>query len=211
MSLLLSTQDIASPIAFLLLAIVLMGCLYIGKTLWALVPTRALQGPPRSPAITDWLLQYIPLVGHMRRDKALAQVLAFLADCLDAYVPLDQAILQAQQMDLNRPLRRRLAIWGEQMRTGQPLPSAMRTAGLPTVVTQMLASAQLSGTLPQTLRFLADHYQSRFSRTLIVLQNASVPLVTLFFAVLTFGVWLIVLSPMMQMLDAATMGWRRNP
>lgn len=180
---------------------------YCGRVIWSFMPVRVLQGATL-PGLSDHLINCVPLLGRLRRDHALAGALAFTADCTDAGMSLDSAIAQAAGMDVHRPTAGRLRRWAARLRAGDSLDISARTAGLPAAVADLLGDAQRSSTVPQSLRFLGDYYQNRFSRTLILLRSAIVPALTLIFATLTTAVWLMALAPLIRLINVVADTWR---
>jgi type IV pilus assembly protein PilC len=175
--------------------------LYCGRVVWSLFSPRTPRGLGM-PGLTDRLTGWIPMVGQVRRNQALARALALSADAADAGIPLHEAVAQAAEADVHRPTTLRLRHWAARLAAGQPLGAAAQQARLPQLVADMLGAAERSASVPQSLRFLAAHYQHRFSRSLLVLQNAAVPMITLVFAGLTLTVWILILGPLLQLLDA---------
>jgi type II secretory pathway component PulF len=93
------------------------------------------------------------------------------------------------------------------MDRGADPASAARSARLPDLVCGMLAPAQRSNALPDTLNFLARYYESRFSRAAEVLRASIDGICITIGAAVVLLVFASTLLPVFQLLDALA----RNP
>ena len=143
--------------------------------------------------VLDRVAWHVPFVHALVRDLGLADVCHILAEATHAGVPLGSALEEAAQLDLNGVLRDRIQHWGQEVRSGRPPHEAARLAGMHELLVGMLSTAQSTDDAPRVFGFLARYYESRFSRTLTLLQGAWVPGIVLvlgvavgFFAVAMF-------------------------
>jgi type II secretory pathway component PulF len=154
--------------------------------------------------LRDTALWYTPWIGEVTLNRDLADVCHTIADGIEPGRRIEHAVAQAAQPHLNAILRLRIRRWGELMTQGTPLAESATQAGLPAVMCGMMGAAQQAGNLPAALRFLARHYETAFSRALIVLQAAAIPAMVLTGGTIVTCVALAMFEPMMLMLKAAT-------
>jgi type IV pilus assembly protein PilC len=124
----------------------------------------------------------IPLLGAFVRDRALAESFDFLADALDARLPLDAALYQAAEAQGYGYLSRRLRTWASKITQGTPLPLAAKEAGMPALLVGLLPAAAGSDALAATLSFLAKHYETRLAATRALLRSLYIPILVLVMA-----------------------------
>jgi type II secretory pathway component PulF len=181
---------------FLLCAIALLLGGRLGRYLT--LETRRLWG---------WLGWFTPIVRGVVLWHGLADAMAGAADAVALGRPLaDSAALRGNRY-LNPALRRRLQKWAHEMDGGADPATAARTAGLPDLVCGMLAPAVRSGTLADTLGFLARYYEARFSRAAELLRGAIDCLCIGAGALVVLFVFTTTLLPVFQLLDELS----RNP
>jgi type II secretory pathway component PulF len=162
------------------------------------------QGKPRfNPLKTplDILFWHIPILGTMIRNRGLADVCNIIAGSVEAGRPVEQAIAQAIQPYLNAVLRSRINTWAELTAAGIPLADAAHQARLPDLVAGLAGTAIRAGNLPSALRFLAQHYESSFSRTAVLVQAAAVPAIVLSMGAIVMAVALAMFEPIIILIQ----------
>lgn len=171
-----------------------------GRAMWDLfVPRHARIGVRWLTDPIEWSL---PVVGRAAMDRGMADVCWLLAGAVDSGLPIDRAIAEAERLDTNAMLSRRIARWRTEVESGASLADAARRARLPHVLVGML-----EGATPDTadvFRFLSRYYASRFSRTQALLRAAAVPLIALSMGIVVALVALSLFIPMINLIDRVT-------
>ncbi len=160
---------------------------------------------------TDRLLWHLPIAHGYARDRGLAEAFDLIADALHAGQPIDHAADEAANLHVNRVLQIRLGYFATWLGSGAALHTAARQSQLPPLVVEMLAPARSGEQVAEVFAFLARYYESRFSRTRLLLRGAAVPLMVLFFAFFVVWVALGMLMPMTDLINAIAtpvMQWR---
>jgi len=85
------------------------------------------------------------------------------------------------------------------MTRGQSLSDAARSAGMPALLTGMLATVHGSDDLANVMAFLGRHYEYRFSRLSEVLRAAAIPCFVFTVGAMVLLVELSVFQPMIAM------------
>ncbi len=156
----------------------------------------------------DFILWYLPVIGALERDRGMADVCATVADAVGASRELPRALFEAEQPHLNRVLADRVHRWAEQVAEGRPLADAARDARLPTLLCGLLGNDRSATNLLATLRFLQRYYDTRFSRLIILVREAALPVFTLIAAGVVCLVALSVFEPLISLVEA-TVRWRK--
>jgi type II secretory pathway component PulF len=195
-----------STFIVLLVAVIVL-LITVGQAFRQLLSSgKPLYNPLRS--LFDRVLWYMPVVGPMQRDRGLADACSVIASSLDATHPLDAAIAEAALPHLNGVLNERIIEWSKFVSDGEPLDAAARRAKLPDILCGLIGPAVRSGTLSDTLRFLARHYESSFSRTWYLLRGAAVPSIVLIFGAFVLWVMVGLFAPLIALIQ--TMSWPRG-
>jgi general secretion pathway protein F len=156
----------------------------------------------------------LPLAHSLVRDRGLAAAFDLIAEALRAGLPIDRAIAEASRLRVNIVLRERLSSWADELRGGgATIHDAARTSKLPPLVVQLLAPVRGGpDALADALDFLARYYDSRFSRTRILLEATSVPVTVFIFAAVVAWVALAMMLPLMSLINylssSVSVGWR---
>jgi type II secretory pathway component PulF len=149
----------------------------------------------------DWLVNRLPWIGKVRAYRALGDVLEFASDGVAEGRPLDATLLEASQITANSHVREQIENWVTQMSRGRTLADAARDAGLPRLVSSMLATAQQTPDVAEVFRFLGRYYSTRFSRAAAILQAAVIPVVVILMGCVVAWMELSVLLPLMRLVD----------
>jgi type II secretory pathway component PulF len=190
-----SAYDASLPIAIGIgaLLIIVIGLLLGGRLGRHIgIETRRLWG---------WAGWFTPIVHRVVLSRGLADAMAGAADAVALGRPLPDSAALAGNRYFNHVLQRRLQKWAKEMDRGADAAAAARAAGLPDLVCGMLAPAVRSGTLAQTLSFLACYYESRFSRAAELLRGAIDCICIAAGAGVVLLVFATTLLPVYQLLD----------
>lgn len=182
------------------LILILVGAsIYLGLKLRELLAPY--WGPKvQGPALWDHVLWHTPLWGKLLCHGGLGDALGVIGQAMDSGFPLDRALAQADGLKLNGVLRQHLRQWQAHLTAGLSASEAARQAGLPPLVSGMLATAELSGDAPAALKFLAHYYTGQFSRGLILLRAAVVPALAIFFGIIIGLMALGLFMPMVELI-----------
>lgn len=145
-----------------------------------------------------WVL---PIVGAMDRDRGMADVMATIAEALDAQRPLVLAVAEAHQPHLNAVLAERVNEWGQWIAAGLSPGAAAAKAGLPRYVSGMLGTTRPTPNIAAVCHFLERYYRSRFSRAEALIRESGVPIVALLGGAAVVLVALSIFQPIVMLLD----------
>ena len=198
---------VGPPLGLLMVAVALV---LSGQMLAeALAPRSAWRdrGPQAGPAqlLLDWVGWWLPLSRSVVRSRGLADVCHVLADAAAAGRPADAALHDAARLRINTVLRRQVTHWASQIVAGVPLAEAARRAGMPPLVSGMLAPVSTPGKgsadVQEVFAFLARYYDGRFSRSAALLEGAAVPAMVMLFGFFVASAALGLMLPMMELID----------
>jgi len=161
---------------------------------------------PWSGAIRDYIVWCIPVAGGAAQDRGMAELCAFLTDAMEAGLPMDAALREAEEAQQNAVLRRRLHRWRTRLESGQAIETAAGRAGMPALVGSMLKSAVNGEGKMQVMSFLARHYEYRFSRFREVLRAVAIPAFVTVMGALVLVVQLSIFQPMLSLIDSLSSG-----
>ena len=159
------------------------------------------------PRLLAWLIDRIawltPFWHRIVQNRDLADVCQATASALDIGQPADAALLNAAQACGNRVVQNRVVDWAANVTAGLSLSDAARQAGLPPLLTGMLATASGPDGTADAMRFLGRYYDSRGSAAAALLRGAAIPLMTLGFAVIVTFMVLGIFMPLIDPINAA--------
>jgi type II secretory pathway component PulF len=168
-----------------------------GRATWELFsPRRARLGLRWVTDPVEWAL---PVVGSGAMDRGMADVCWLLAGAVEAGLPIDRAIAEAERLDVNAMLARRIARWREEVEGGASLADGARRARLPHVLVGMLEASTTD--LAEVFRFLSRYYATRFSRTQALLRGAFVPVVAVTMGAVVAVVGLSLFVPLIALIE----------
>ena len=114
-------------------------------------------------SVTGW----IPLVGHGRRELALARLAAALEALITAGETIHEAWPLAAAASGSPALQREVAGWHSQLAAGRtPAEVVNGSAAFPEMFANLYSTGEVSGSLDQTLRRLHNYYADEGSRHL---------------------------------------------
>jgi type II secretory pathway component PulF len=169
--------------------------------------------PLFSRRVTDAIAWRLPWLHSLARDRGLADVCQLLADALRQRVPMPDALGEASTLELNGEFRKQIVRWGHGVSRGLHVSDAAREAGLPDLLTGLLATLRGTATggpempgSPEMLEFLARYYRWRFSRTAMVLRAAAEPAMVLCMGSIVAFVVLALFLPLRELINGV-MDW----
>jgi type II secretory pathway component PulF len=156
--------------------------------------------------LRDGIIWRLPLFGERARSRGLARLFRFVADACEAGRPLDQALSQAAALADSRPLQARLSRWASAAAGGAPLSVAARQAGMPAVVAGMIGAVPAGDSFSATARFLADFYESKFSRLDEIARGVFIPALVLCMGAATLLAGMCIFEPERVLISANLIG-----
>lgn len=203
--------DVARAFGDILVVLTFVGVFgWILLCIWRTVHPRSAAWVLRGTR--DQILWRLPLAHGYVRDRGMAEAFDLIAEAMRAGHPLDRAVDEASRLLINVVLRNRLADFASLLSTGVSLESAARQAKLPELVSQMLAPVKNGEQAVDVIAFLARYYDSRFSRTRVVLQAALTPMTVAFFGFFVAWVALGMLMPLNALIvKISQMTYRWSP
>lgn len=198
-SILIATATSLAPLVGILSAIVLL--IFCGRMFSRFftshsAPIELLRWPG------DFLMWHLPFARRVVRGRALAEACQVLADAARLGRPLPWAILEAAEIPGNVILQRRLRRWARLMVNGAPLDQAARSAGMPRLITGLIANASVAGDAPEIFDFLGRYYQNQFSRAALLLRGALFPMLAIFFGAIVAAMAFSIFQPLLKLADA---------
>jgi type II secretory pathway component PulF len=133
--------------------------------------------------------------GFFTASRDLADVCHVLYTESDAGVPLPTAIRAAADLSISTSLEQKLLNWASAIEAGQRPADAARAAQLPDLVAGLTTSTE-------GFDFLSRYYAGKFSRAMILIRAAGVPVITLCFGVIVAIVALALFLPMIKLIGS---------
>ena len=152
-------------------------------------------------AIATRLASFLPWLGTLPRDRALAQVFFVLAEAARSGLRLDSAIDEAAHLKMPNTWRTRIAAFGDGVRRGLEPGEAARAAKLPPIVSGMLGPAARGGDTAGAFDFLARYFDGRFSRAAALVRGAMVPAAVLTLGLVVGLTVLAMIMPLVALID----------
>jgi type II secretory pathway component PulF len=171
--------------------------------LWLMM--RLLRGP-RAGRVGRWLRErvmwYTPGLHGLARARGLSDVCFAIEAGLRSGLPLHSAVREAGAVAMSGPLAQRVARWADELEAGREVSEAARRSGLPAMLVGIVSTSR--GDLREGLRFLSAYYGSRFSRSVMLVQAAVLPVGTLVVGLVVAGVGMAVFEPLVQWMEAVS-------
>lgn len=144
----------------------------------------------------------LPIMGQLIHKSAVARFSSTLATSFAAGVTLVEALQAAGRSTGNLVYTRQVEKLSSDVNTGQQLHFAMRMGGLfPTLVVQMVAIGEESGSLDTLLNKVAEFYEEEVNNLVDTMTSLLEPLIILILGVLVGGLILAMYLPIFQMGD----------
>lgn len=179
--------------------------IFLGRMLRHIFTSRR-ESPDALRVPFDWLLWNLPVARGVIRNRGLADACHVIADALQAGMGLESGIDEAAGVKNNVMLELRLRRWSAALNAGAPMADAARSAGMPHLLAGMLATAKAGDDTPEVFRFLARYYETRFSRSAVLLRGAVVPGVAIGFGALVCAIALSIFQPLIALMESLSAG-----
>lgn len=153
--------------------------------------------------MSEAVMDFPGLVSH----RALAVASRSLAQMLLAGVDIRKALVTVAAKCPDRRLKRGLDDIALQIKGGTDVTSAIRSHGalFPTLFTELIHVAEQTGSLPEVLKALADHYENTVRLKKEFLSQITMPAIQLVAAVLVIALLIFILGLLPVPLDI--LGW----
>jgi type IV pilus assembly protein PilC len=127
--------------------------------------------------IFDGLKLRLPLFGPLIRKAIMARVCRTLSVLLNAGIPLIEAMETVSRVTGNKVIEEALTAATRRMRDGGTIAETLRQTGhFPSMVTQLVATGEESGTLPSMLAKAAVYYEQQVDNTVATLSTLIEPI-----------------------------------
>lgn len=107
------------------------------------------------------LLLRLPVLGKLMTVAAMAQLTWVLSMLLRSGLTALESLKISAQVVGNRVISNKLSMASEQILAGKDLAGSLQHPRIPTIVTQMIAVGERTGTLDNVLQQLGDYYEER--------------------------------------------------
>lgn len=155
---------------------------------------------PRFAFLIDKYLLKMPIIGKILHKAALARFSRTLATTFTSGVPLVEGMESVAGSTGNQVYANVINSVRESIATGQQLHFAMRTTNLfPSMVIQMIAVGEESGSLDDMLNKVADYYEEEVNNAVDNLTSLIEPIVMLVLGILVGGLVLAMYMPIFKM------------
>ncbi|MCI0547814.1 MAG: type II secretion system F family protein [Candidatus Rokubacteria bacterium] len=149
----------------------------------------ALARGERGRLLVDRVKLSLPVFGPLIRKAAMARTCRTLAVLLSAGIPLVEAMETVSRVTGNRVLEDALATATRRMRDGGTIADTLRQTGeFPSMVTQLVATGEESGTLPAMLTRAASYYEQLVDSAVSTLSTLIEPIMIVIMGAIVAGV-----------------------
>jgi type IV pilus assembly protein PilC len=195
------TLDVARVFGPIILAAVSAAVLiWTGLSLWQMFHPQRL-GVLVGRGVRDRIVWATPVAHGIARDRGLADAFDLISGAVRSGLPIERALDEAAQLNINSVLRERFERWSQGMAGGATLADAARAAPMPPLVTGMLVGVRGTEAAGEVFAFLARYYHTRYSRTAALAAGAAVPVTVFFFAALVTVVALSLFTPIISLIN----------
>ena len=119
----------------------------------------------------------VPLFGSLVRKAIMARVCRTLGVLLNSGIPLIEAMETVSRVAGNRIIENALVLATRRMRDGGTIAATLRETGeFPSMVVQLVATGEESGTLPSMLAKAAVYYEQQVDNTVATLSTLIEPI-----------------------------------
>jgi type IV pilus assembly protein PilC len=131
----------------------------------------------------------LPLFGALIRKAIMARACRTLSVLLSAGIPLLEAMETTARVSGNKIIERAMLTATRQMQDGVTIADTLRKTGeFPTLVLQLVATGEESGTLPAMLGRAAGYYEQQVDNTVATLSSLIEPIMIVVMGAITGGV-----------------------
>jgi len=139
--------------------------------------------------IFDTFKLRMPLFGPLIRKAIMARICRTLSVLLNAGIPLIEAMETVSRVTGNRVIEEALLAATRRMRDGGTIAETLRETGhFPSMVTQLVATGEESGTLPAMLGKAAVYYEQQVDNTVATLSTLIEPIMIVIMGAIAGGV-----------------------
>jgi type IV pilus assembly protein PilC len=121
---------------------------------------------PDRPYLHTWLIDstrwFLPVVHWFEKNRSMVQVVELLRLSLNAGCPIDEAIRDTLQLDVNVCFRSRLVCWLQRVQRGENVAASARRCGLGAALAWAFEGGG-AAQAPAVLEMLESHYRSNYS------------------------------------------------
>ncbi|HUG37212.1 MAG TPA: type II secretion system F family protein [Candidatus Limnocylindrales bacterium] len=163
----------------------------------------------RGRLIFDNLKLRMPLFGSLIRKAIMARTCRTLSVLLNAGIPLIEAMETVSQVSGNTVIERALTAATRRMRDGGTIAETLRETGeFPSMVTQLVATGEESGTLPAMLAKAALYYEQQVDNAVATLSTLIEPIMIVIMGAIAGGVIFALYLPIFSLGQAIKGGIR---
>ncbi|MDD5627805.1 MAG: type II secretion system F family protein [Elusimicrobia bacterium] len=149
--------------------------------------------------VDGWALD-LPVIGPLTRALILTRVLRTLSALVAGGVPILKALDLARRSAGNVVFDGVIAKVYQSAASGQGLASALKlSAYIPDEVSGMVANAERTGSLPETLQKIADFYESEVDSAIRDMLTALEPITVVILGLMVAGIAVAVLLPIFSL------------
>ncbi len=161
------------------------------------------QAKQRSKRFADWIDSValkVPIIGSVVHDAVIARFSRTLSTTFAAGVPLVEALESTAGAAGNAVYARAIRRIRDDVTTGTALAISIRTTGLfPTMLLQMTAIGEESGSLDDMLGKVADHYEAAVDNAVDSLSALMEPMIMSVLGVLVGGLMIAMYLPIFML------------
>ena len=161
------------------------------------------QAKQRSKRFADWIDSValkVPIIGSVVHDAVIARFSRTLSTTFAAGVPLVEALESTAGAAGNAVYARAIRRIRDDVTTGTALAMSIRTTGLfPTMLLQMTAIGEESGSLDDMLGKVADHYEAAVDNAVDSLSALMEPMIMSVLGVLVGGLMIAMYLPIFML------------
>jgi type IV pilus assembly protein PilC len=151
----------------------------------------------------------LPLFGPLIRKAVMARTCRTLSVLLNAGIPLLEAMDTTARVTNNKVIERALITATRRMQDGGTIADTLRQTGeFPTMVTQLVATGEESGTLPAMLGRAALYYEQQVDNTVATLSTLIEPIMIVIMGAIAGSVIFALYLPIFSLGQAFRGGFR---
>jgi type IV pilus assembly protein PilC len=144
---------------------------------------------PRGRYVFDQLKLRVPIFGSLVQKAIMARVCRTMSVLLQSGIPLIEAMETVATVSANAVIERAIRAASVSVRDGVTIAESLRQAGeFPTMVTQIVATGEESGTLPAMLGKAALYYEQQVDNTVATLSSLIEPIMIVVMGSIVGGV-----------------------
>ncbi len=148
----------------------------------------------------EWVAWRLPIARTFQRDRAMAETCALLSAATRAGISLPEAAAHAVTLPVNAAFRDQLQRFHGFLVAGRTPAEAADAAGLPHLMSGLLAPTSHRAPDAELFTFLERYYRNRFSRAKMALRGALVPVVVLVLGTMVGTVVVAMFLPLVKLI-----------